>query len=97
MVLIVDAVRDRKIMQIYTVLKIDANGNWSFFVYIRFCDVGLRKAKTYLFCQPREVLSRERFFTFFCDLLSFDFRSHEDHICGDFTQSAYQLSNEMIT
>ena len=55
MVLIVDVVRDRKIMQIYTVLKIEANNNLSFFVYIRFCDVGLRKAKTLFskeeFCQ----------------------------------------------
>ena len=55
MVLIVDVVRHRKIMQIYTVLKIEANGNLSFFVYMRFCDVGLRKAKTLFseenFCQ----------------------------------------------
>jgi len=55
MVLIVDVVRDRKIMQIYTVLKIEANCNLSFFVYIRFCDVGLRKARTLFseekFCQ----------------------------------------------
>ena len=53
MVLIVDVVRDQKIMQIYTVLKIEANGNWSFFVYIRFCDFGLRKAKTYLFSEEK--------------------------------------------
>ena len=55
MVLIIDVVCDRNILQIYTVLKIEANGNLSFFVYVRFCDVGLRKAKTLFseenFCQ----------------------------------------------
>ena len=49
-------------MQIYTVLKIEANCNLSFFVYIRFCDaalpkVGLPKAKTLFseanFCQGK--------------------------------------------
>ena len=39
MVLIVDVVRDRKIMQIYTVLKIEANGNLSFlFSKEKFCQ-----------------------------------------------------------
>ena len=54
MVLIIDVIRDRKIMQIPpTVLKIEVNGNWSFFVYIRFCNVGVRKAKTYLFSEEK--------------------------------------------
>ena len=42
-------------MQIYTVLKIEVNGNLSFFVDIHFCDFGLPKAKTLFseenFCQ----------------------------------------------
>ena len=36
-----------KIMQIYALLKIEANHNLSFLFTLRFCDFGLLKAKTF--------------------------------------------------